>query len=226
MRKYQVSDSKFLEHADVVNDHLKTDLPDFTKFDSDLDETKRTSLEAYIGEAKEVSSDRVVQGVLKNQTQSLESAMAEARTICGDVFYFAEKKFANNPAVMSEFGLKEFQKINKSQSGLSLFMIQLAKVIGKYRDDLLAMKATPELLDSVKPMSEKISSDNVTQENLKGNRPLSTLERKEKLNAVYDILLEFNKASKKVYAKDPIKLARYFMPTKPRSGKNDEGEKE
>jgi hypothetical protein len=136
------------------------------------------------------------------------------------VFYFAGKKFADKPSIMNEFGVKELAKIKNVQPKLALFMHHLADVARKYRSDLKSAGASEELLNNIMPMADMVESGNTNQEVLKSTRIEKTKERNDKLNTVYDILKEFNKASKIIYSKDSLKRAKYYMPRKAKGGGN------
>jgi hypothetical protein len=214
MRKYSGSQSRFLEQASTVHSHLETDLTDFSKHDPKLNEEKRSRFGDYIKRAFTISPDRVVVSGIVSQTNLLKKSMSDARDACNNIFYFAERKFANKPTVQSEFGKSEFQKVNRNQPNFALYLHHFAKTVDKYRVELLEDGASEDLLNSIPTLAEKVNSTNVVQENTKNLRPLSTKERNDYLNDIYEIMKEFNKASKIVYANDPIKRKRYNLTVK------------
>jgi hypothetical protein len=225
MRRTNIPDSLLIEHAGTVKKHLEADLADFTAFDSTLDNAKLGQLGLFIKEAKGMDPDRVVRSGISEKTVTIKELMEAGKSDCGKVFYFAEKKFMSKPVIMEEFGQRAFREGRNSQRKLSLYMFQLDKTIGKYRGELISAGAQESLLDNIGIIANMLYTGNLDQEALKKVRPLQTLQRNTKLNDIYTILREFNKASKKVYTGNRLKQAKYLMPKRPRSGgsnKNNE----
>lgn len=216
MKRPNISDGLLLEHGGTVHKQLEVDLPDFTAFDNTLD-AGMIKLKNCLDEAKGLDPDRKVKSGITEKTVTLAEVKEAAIAECNKVFYFAEKVFKSKPVILEEFGQNAFRKARTSQKNMALYLHQLAKTVGKYRAELTTAGAQPTLIDSIGDMAGILETSNLDQEVLKKMRPVLTVQRNAKLNELYAILKEFNKASKVIYAKKPEKLAKYMMPKQPRN---------
>ncbi len=71
VRTFNISDAKLLEHAGIILEALKADLPDFSSFDPDLNEALVAALQTNYDETLVEGGDDVARGVVGVNTQTL-----------------------------------------------------------------------------------------------------------------------------------------------------------
>ena len=211
-RKAHVPDAVLLEFSGKVLEYLKADLPVFTAFDPDLNEQKIARLNAVYTEALIYGSDHNEIGVLRGLTEKLSQEVKSCISIFKDVRYFARKKFGNSPATLKELCLDKYEKARKTQPEMVVFMYELDKAVQKYKVDLMAAGLKETVINSIKPAAAALEKSNLVQESGKGGRMVKTEDRIVLMNRIYDILLEFSEASRRVFENDPLKRSRYVLP--------------
>lgn len=211
-RKAHVADAVLLEFAGKEIEYLKADLPAFTAFDPDLNEQKVNQLNGIYTEALMYGSDHNEMGVLKGLTEKMSQEVKNCITIFKDVRYFARKKFGDSPATLKELCLDKYEKARKTQSEMVVFMYEVDKAVQKYKAGLMSAGLKETVINSIKPAAAALEKSNVVQESGKGNRMQKTGDRISIMNGIYDILVEFSDAARRVFENDPIKRSRYVLP--------------
>lgn len=211
-RKFHVSDPVILEHAAKVIDYLPNDLPRFTLFDSELNQDKADSMKTAYERILSFGTDNTEVGVVKGLTKKKTDEHKKCVSLFKDVRYFAQKRFSNSPAVLKEFGVNKFTKACRTESKLVLFMYELDNTIKKYAGDLKDAGMKEDIIASIKPAAVALDKSNATQESGKKTRLVKTETRVELLNELYDILMEFSNASRRVFENDPLGRSRYVLP--------------
>ena len=211
-RKAHVPDAVLLEFAGRELEFLPVDLPAFTSFDPDLNEQKVTQLKAVYTEALIYGSDHNEMGVLRGLTEKMSQEVKNCISIFKDVRYFARKKFGDSPATLKELCLDKYEKARKTQPEMVVFMYELDKAVQKYKVELTAAGLKESVINSIKPAAAALEKSNLVQESGKGGRMIKTEDRIVLMNRIYDILLEFSEASRRVFENDPLKRSRYVLP--------------
>ena len=212
IRKYSVSDDVLIEHTGRTLGNLDEDLPAFENFDSDLNEEKKSELDQCYEAALCFGTDRSERSKLKQQTDMVIEAMGACNQLFVEIRYFARKAFKKRPAILRQFGINEYSKVRKSQSKMVLFMHELVETVGSYKTELIEANLKESVIAALKPATERLTEVNTIQENTKDKRVVKTADRKNLLNKLYDLLLEFSDASEHVFINDQERRNRYALP--------------
>ncbi len=211
-RKAHVADAILFEFTGKELEYLATDLPVFTAYDPDLNDTKVDELQDLYTQALTFGSDHTELGVLRGLTEKMSKEVKNCISIFKDVRYFARKRFRNSPAILKEFGLDKYSKALNSQPEMVKFMYEVDTAVQKYKADLIAAGLKEAVITSVKTAAVALEKSNLTQESGKGERTEKAGGRIELMNQIYDILVEFSEASRRVFENDPLKRSRYVLP--------------
>lgn len=210
--KFSIPIAVLLEQAGEVHENLEGDLPEFQAFDPDLNPDKQKALHDNVMLALETGTDKTQLSALIRKTMGVKAEMAACEKLFKTVRYFLEKKHANNPALIKQFRILDYNKIRNNQKALVVYMFELAKNAETHQQLLMDAGMKEAEILAIRPAAEALSVANKKQESGKGQRKLSTAERHTVLNDIYDILMEFNKAAKLVFEDDPIRRERYAIP--------------
>jgi hypothetical protein len=219
-RKSHVPDAILLEHAAKVIDYLPNDLSKFTQFDLTLNQGKADSMKTAHEKILSFGTDNAEVGVVKGLTENKTDEYNKCVSLFRDVRYFAKKKFSSSPAKLKEFGVNKFTKASRTVSRLVLFMYELDNTVKKYKDDLIEAGLKEDIIASINPAAVALDKSNATQESGKSSRMVKTETRIELLNELYDILMEFSNASRRVFENDSLGRSRYVLPY----NKDDDGD--
>lgn len=211
MRKYTCSDNQLLADANKMLENLIGDLNEFTVYDKFLNTDKRASLELAVTEASAMPSDWSVQKNIKVYTGDVNDIMKESVRVVDRIRYFAERAFKGSP-ILDRFNFSRYMEAQSSQTDFPAYLRELHKLTQEQKATLTARGIEEELLDQPGQLADAIAAADTKQETKKDTRTTTTSERVEKFNKVYDIMLEFSLAAKKVYKDNPQKKAWYKLP--------------
>ncbi|MDW3194296.1 MAG: hypothetical protein R8G66_18115 [Cytophagales bacterium] len=213
MRNFNISIDELLQYGSMVQEYLKTDLPDFTAMDPDLNADKVAELETLLDAALREGGDGSNRAELGQKTETLLAELGEARKLFNQLRYWILKTYPDSTATQRKFGVGRFSKITRSQMGMISFFFELAEMITAHRAELEGKGTPAALLDGVVAQAETLKTAQMEQETQKGNRIVNTEARIKRLNTIYDILRSFNAAAEFVYFDEVAKRDRYRTPS-------------
>ncbi|GGX12418.1 hypothetical protein [Aquimarina muelleri] len=209
-RKYGISDAILLETADTIIGYLENDINQFTTFDpAEFPTTFINTVKQKVTDAFIEGGDTFSKTQLKVQTGMVNKEMDNCKTYMEDLKYWVKKSFIDHPAIQQQFGVNRFGEIFGSQPRLIQFMESLSHTIHTHRAELVATGTPVTLLDQAEPLSTALRDANTTQENLKGNRTITTESRIIHLNSLYDLLRKIEDAAGLIYRNEEAKKNLY-----------------
>ena len=223
-RKYGMSDAILLETADTIIGYLENDINQFTTFDpAEFPATFINTVKQKVTDAFVEGGDTIGKTQLKVQTDIVNKEMDNCKTYMEDLKYWVKKSFTNHPAIQQQFGVNRFREIFGSQPRLIQFMESLPHTIHTHRAELVATGTPATLLDQAESLSTALRDANTVQENLKGNRTITTESRIIHLNSLYDLLRKIEDAAAIIYRGEEVKRALYkITKTNTTTSKNTE----
>lgn len=210
---FKFSQDVLVEYAGTTVGHLSNDLPDFTAFDPDLDQTKMDDMVAKIDWFLAEGGDEAVKGTLAERTATLLAEMTSSRRTYNHIRYWVMKTFPQQKAIQRKFGIGRIARIVDNQSEMVIFMGSLSQQVATHRAALEAAGAPAATLDEVAVRAEALRIANEAQEMMKGHRTVDTATRVETLNALFQHTRDFNTAAEFVYFDDPAKRDLYRPPS-------------
>ncbi len=142
------------------------------------------------------------------------------------ISYWVIKAFPENIAIQQQFGIGRVSKVSKSQPKMILFMENLAETIKEYRTELEAASTPAELLDQATSHAQGLRTANIDQEQEKGNRTVTTVERITALNDIYAQLQRISKVAGLIFTDQPEKNKLYQIPYYKSNGTTNNEEEE
>lgn len=222
VRTFNITDARLLEHTGITLEAMKTDLPDFSSFDPDLNEALVAALKAKYDQTLEEGGDDVARGVVGLKTQALLEATGESGKMMKSLRYWVKKAFEDDKAGLRLFQLGKYWKVRNRQAELVAYLAALSSVVADQRAKLEAVNTPADLLDSVATIAKAVEQANVVQENSKAGRKADTVDRIGRLNAIYATVLTFSNAAEFVYDEDPAKRELYRIPGNSQPSTEDE----
>ena len=88
----------------------------------------------------------------------------------------------------------------------------MAKTTFKYGDLLMQSGVSEAVLNEIQTLAQELTRVNTEQEAYKNTRKLSTVDRNQLYNQIYDELGHFSDAAAIVFSNDPVRRKRYVLP--------------
>ncbi len=217
-RKFNVSNSELYEFTGTVLYYLEEDLDKFKLFDPDLNETKKGIIATLYNQSLNRPTDQEEKARITQKTLEFQQLKDRSREVISQVRYFVEKKFNDRKAIQDEFGFKTYQKATQSQAKLIEFMLRLAKSTQKYEEELIQRGVSESIIQEMQNIAQELTRVNTEQEAYKNTRKLSTIDRTELYNQIYNELGDFSDAAAIVFSNDPVRRSRYVLPNKGNQG--------
>ncbi len=221
VRNYNMPDDELIEDATTKEGHLTKYLPEFTDFDSTIDEEKLIELRELIAQARAILSDNVIVDNQAEKTEIVINLMEQCRKQYRKLSYFIKTAFPNSPATRNKFGENDYSKVRKTQSKMISFMEDLAATAVKYSAELITAGAKQEYIDKTVQLSEQLSQVNKDQEMYIDIRPMMTEERIIIFNKIWEILQKLSKAAKIMYEDQIAKMKLFLIPQRSVKHKDD-----
>lgn len=161
---FNFSQDVLVEYAGTLVGHLLTDLPDFTAFDPDLNQTKVDRMETIISWFLSEGGDESAVSTLADRTATLMAELKHCRKVYHQIRYWVMKSYPTQKAIQRKFGIGRFTKIVDNQSNMVLFMSSLSQHVADHRTVLEASGAPPAILDEVAVRADALRTANEAQE--------------------------------------------------------------
>lgn len=210
---FNFSQDVLMEYAGTLVGHLFTDLPDFTAFDPDLNQTKVDRMEEIISWFLSEGGDESAVSALADRTAILLAELKSCRRVYHQIRYWVMKSYPTQKAIQRKFGIGRFSKIVDNQSDMVLFMSSMSQHIVDHRSALEGSGAPAAILDEVAVRADALRKANEAQEVMKGTRTVDTAERVGQLNELFQHTRDFNAAAEFVYFDDSAKRDLYRPPS-------------
>jgi hypothetical protein len=209
-RSYIGSDAQMLEASEQILELFNDDLADFTAFDNELDAAFATAWLAKIDTALGFKSDNTVLGEQREKTDTVEVAMENSRDAIQDIYYFADKAFKTNKAILKEFGIgTRYRKVSYNQAAMVDFLDEFITIVDTHKTALLAKGCPQTTIDNVTTVATALRTENTDQNVTIVLRPETTHERVTELNDAYYPMATVINAAGRVYKDNPEKLGAY-----------------
>jgi hypothetical protein len=211
--KFNKTYDLLLEQAGVMHGHLSNDIALFTADFPKIDAAFVTDFENAIDAADNTPSDEEVVNDQQVKTLSVIQIMKTARKRMQRLFIYADLAFEDNPLAREIFGHHLYQKHKTNQ----LKMLEILELAHKkaedadYKQDLIDEGFTQLRIDELETLRVGLQDANLQQEGHKTDRPVISQTRVTNMNAVWDFMVEVNKASKVVFEDDYAKQQQYFL---------------
>ncbi|MCB9191087.1 MAG: carboxypeptidase regulatory-like domain-containing protein [Flavobacteriales bacterium] len=219
-RKFNVSDLYMLEFSKTMRTHFIDEQAQFAAFDADFTSPFENDWLSAIDAAEAILPDEVIKDQLQQLTADVEQAMEKCRTKFQVSKYFIDKAFGNSVAIRNEFGYNDYDRNRQGQLTLLQFMQTFFKTATKYAAELAAVGFDAAAVAEIDLLAKTLNDANIAQEKFKGTRQLTTEERIQQHNKVWDITVRVSRAGKIIFMNDPAKYQLFLLPASSESGED------
>jgi hypothetical protein len=210
---YTLKTDEMLQMNAVMLSNFEIDKADFIAKVPDLDSpfSGNWLIDTNKLSATESDADFIDTQLLK--TQAIEELMVTGRDILQSVYFYVERAFPGNKAVLSYFGKDRYEASRN-------IPLKLAEIINKcreaclesdYKDILITKGLTDQLVVDLKENAVKITEKVTNRDIYMSNRKINTQNRNQQLNKIWSYMSVVNEASKLVYKSDYAKLQQYIL---------------
>ena len=210
---YTLKTDEMLQMNAVMLSNFEIDKADFIAKVPDLDSpfSGNWLIDTNKLSATESDADFIDTQLLK--TQAIEELMVTGRDILQSVYFYVERAFPGNKAVLSYFGKDRYEASRN-------IPLKLAEIINKcreaclesdYKDILITKGLTDQLVVDLKENAVKITEKVTNRDIYMSNRKINTQNRNQQLNKIWSYMSAVNEASKLVYKSDYAKLQQYIL---------------
>lgn len=218
-RKYAISDMLLLQYADTISAQLPEDIDKFHAFDPQgfpmglpaIIEQKATGALAKDG-------DDGNKAAIGSKTLRARQQTERCRDYLEGLKYWAKGAYPDSPAIQRQFGVGRTTGIFRTRAALLGFMEGLPGTIKTHRAKLEGAGAPTKVLDGATPRYKALQKAHKALEKQKGDRPIATQARIDRLNELYRILQKLDKAAALVFKGKPAQRNRYKVPRQNRGG--------
>ena len=194
--------------------HFKSNLADFTAFDSSLNATYLANWKAVGEEVWSNSDDAYVVSGDKLAKEEVFSALEKCLIKNKEVKYYAGKAFPANKEALKEFGEGQIAKVRNSPLRMVQYMETLYGVATKYKTELIANQYTQVAIDEIATLAQELREENNAQQLKKKERPTETRKRIELMNTYYRMGQPVVNVAQYIYMKSPANR-KHFRLTAP-----------
>lgn len=202
LRVYKGSDANLLQQANLNRNLMADKLDAFTAEDATINAAFLADYEADIAAAEEQSSDSTVRAIVGQKTEGVAAALKSAAALMRQVRYYVREAFPTDPAIHYAFGLREWEKVRRSQVKVMQFLGTLHAVAEDHADALAAVGFGPDRIAGILTVRAAVEEADGVQEVHKDGRPVLTAERIRRYNAVYARIMRVNALARIVFAGD------------------------
>ena len=210
-RIYPFSDGNMLQKAYYLFNCLTRDILNYTAFAGKFNTVYLKAFEDAIAAAQDAPQDNQIIDILAQKTELVNKQMEKCRQIIMKERYFLEEAFKDNKPVLNEFGYNDYLSARDKKSEMARYLRILVTANVKYNAELIAAGFDQTAIDEVKATFDRLITVSNDQEYYKGERIALTQSRIEKMNAVWEIVLDVAKAGKIIFIDNYAKQRQYII---------------
>lgn len=209
---YSVSDDFMHQHSKTLRLVFMGDQPLFGTRDADFNPPYEIDWLAAIEAAEAHPTDELVDDMMREKTEAVETAMTNCRNKWMETKPFVKKTFPDNPTIWDKFGFNNYQNIDSDQEGLTRFFKLLHGTATQYAAELIAKNYTQVMIDEIETLRSALDTANNEQEKFKIDIPVFTKQRTDKNNTVYGYSQLVCETGKLIFRDDYSKYQQYLLP--------------
>jgi hypothetical protein len=210
---YTLKTDEMLQMNSVMLSNFEIDKADFIAKVPDLESpfSGNWLIDTNKLSATESDADFIDTQLLK--TQAIEELMVTGRDILQSVYFYVERAFPGNKAVLSYFGKDRYETSRNIPLKLAEIMKKCREACleSDYKDILITKGLTDQLVVDLKENAVKITEKVTNRDIYMSNRKINTQNRNQQLNKIWSYMSAVNEASKLVYKSDYAKLQQYIL---------------
>ncbi|MFZ4412522.1 MAG: hypothetical protein ACOYOV_05520 [Bacteroidales bacterium] len=197
----------------VMLSNFAGDKADFTAKVSDLKDPFLDQWQNNTDSLSSIESDSDYTDTQLLMTQDMNDLMVSARDQLQTIYFYVERAYPGNKAVISYFGKDQYEAARKLPQKLVDLLLKAKDASEKpeYKPNLEGKGATQALLDDLKNIADKLKAKTIEREVYMSGRKLTTQNRNKILNKIWESMSAVNEASKLIYKNDYAKQQQYLL---------------
>ena len=212
VRNYSGSDADMTQDSGIMRSQFIDDKEKFVTYDSDFADPFAENWQTSITNAETVAEDKQQVSLLRESTELVEKDHEEARTLYKDMKYYLQKAFPNRESFWVRFGINDYNKARYNVEKMVKLLNTAHDACEANSEAMINAGFKQEKIDRMVSLALDLAQADIKQEKIKNNRPDNTRERIDVLNNCYAFMQKVSKASKRVFADDPLKRDKYLLP--------------
>lgn len=210
---FTLKTDEMLQANDVMKNNFLVDKSDFIAKIPDLNDPFLDDWQKATDDLSTTESD---DDFIDNQllkTQAIEELMAKGRDELQSVYFYVERAFPANKAVLGYFGKDRYEVSRNIPLKLADIILKCTEACSSadYKDKLITKGLTDMMITGLKDTAEKIKEKTSDRDNYISKRKIVTQNRNKQLNKIWSFMSAVNEASKLVYKDDYAKYQQYLL---------------
>ena len=210
-RQYDQPDSEMRQRMRTMHGHYLADVAAFTAFNPTLTPAFGTQWAAALDAADQATSGTTLRGNLKQDTQTVETLMDQARTQVQMLFYYVEQAFPNNPGRLDQYGKPQYAAARQSHDKMRTLLATALTSATRDQAALAPHGFGPDKLAALTEVTQNLSRADTDQEIRKGTNTEGADAYVQLQNAAYAFGQQVSRAAKVAFAQDPVKQRLYRL---------------
>ncbi len=217
IRNFSLSDDKVIMHANVILVSFQEHQSHFNHFSEALFPVSYdATFKSIIDTASAQLSDRFVIKEQVQESAEVASAVDSALLSLKELHYFASRIFPKEEGVLKRFNLNALSTKSRSVDNFIGYISDVASVVNSFSEELIVGGYEEDKIAAFHQMVANVTLQRREQKEIKLKRTELTRERIEKMNNLWDRLVDLQKASEIIFTNNPDKAKLFHLPQKER----------
>lgn len=192
----------------LATDHLA----ELEAFDPELNATFLNDWNAAIDAAIDLPTDESTMDVMQGFTNEVNTRHEACMEAMRDLRYYASKAFAKSGWQWAFLNFNALNKARHSTSRTVVYLMTVHRVATALSAPLLAKGMLPAQIDALQTTAQALLVADIDQEHHKHERLMLTRKRVQTMNLAWSFCQQVNRASKSVFADQPVLLQVFELP--------------
>ncbi len=219
LRSYNLADGVMLTNAELMHKYFTERKEQFQNFDA---KTFHIDYDLHFLEninlAHTSDRDSVVIDEQAKETADVKIVIDECSERYSLIKYYVKKLFKDDIHTQNQFGLNDFRNVKQNPDKMIIFLDALLPKMEEHKTTLLEAGYPEAEMVEFFDIAKQLRKERVEQKDAKNVRTQKTKERVDKLNEVWEHLVEINEAAKLLFRKEPDEAKLFSLPKPPKSG--------
>lgn len=201
-RPYDMTDPEAMTHCSAMLVAFEARQAQFAAHDPLFGGSYAADWKAAIDLCYATATDEAMQDLQRSHTQAVEGAQAQATTAMADLRYFAQRAFGSG-GYYKAFRFADHARMRQSTPHYVLYLRTQYALAQELQAPLSAKGMTPAHMAALSTAADALAATDLAQELHKRRRMLGTVDRHDRLCAMWLFAQQANAAADVIYAQQP-----------------------
>jgi hypothetical protein len=209
-RLYTGADSEMRQNMRTMRGHYLSNLAVFAAFNPTFTAAFGTQWLAALDAADTAKPGAALRSELREETQTVDALMDQARIQVQALFYYVEQAFPNNPGRLDQYGKSQYIAARKKHDKMRALLPGALQAATRDQAELAKHGFGPDKLAALAQLTQELEQADTDQEMRKGTNSEGSDDYVRIQNAAYAFGQQVSKAAKTAFVGQPVK-ARLFL---------------